>query len=92
MPRYSVIAISGAVQNIRPSLLAHHALPTELQRPDLRPLVVTSGQDDGSRVVMLPFAPERTQPLGVLKASRLADFNINTKREQETLRIDVEVG
>jgi len=85
VPCYSVTAIAGPAQDVAPSVLGLPGLPGELQRPGLRPFLLTSGYDDGSRVVMLPFTPESVQPVAVLKISRLDAFNINTEREQETL-------
>jgi len=84
-PCYSVTARAGSARNAAPSVLGHPALPEELHQPDLRPLVLTRGMDDGSRVVILPFAPGSIQPIAVLKVSRLTEFAINTEREQETL-------
>ena len=85
VPCYSMTATAGPVRDVTPSVLGHPALPEELQKPGLRSVVLTSGYDDGSRVVMLPFAPGDRHPLAVLKVSRLANFNTNTEREQETL-------
>lgn len=81
-PCFSVTAIAGTAENLAPSVLAHPALPLQLQNPKLRPLLLTSGQDDGSRVIVLPFAPGAPQPIAVLKVARLANFNTNTAREQ----------
>jgi len=50
-----------------------------------RPLVITSGQDDGSRTVVLPFEPGQPQPRAVLKFSAHAHLNANTDREQLAL-------
>jgi aminoglycoside phosphotransferase (APT) family kinase protein len=85
VPCYSVTAVAGPCRNAAPSLLEHPTLPAELKRPDLHPFVLTSGYDDGSRVVMLPFVRDGVQPLAVLKISRLSKFNSHTEREQETL-------
>jgi Phosphotransferase enzyme family len=85
VPYYSVTAVRPPTQGLVPSLLAHDALPEELREPDVRPLVLTSGQDDGSRLVMLPFGADDVQPKAVLKVARLPAFNINTEREQATL-------
>ncbi len=84
VPCYAVTAGAGAGWSA-PSVLAHPALPPELRPPGLRPVVLTSGQDDGSRVVVLPFAPGAAQPAAVLKVATLADFSANTEREQATL-------
>ena len=61
------------------------ALPPDLRQPDLRPLVMMTGGDEHSRVILLPFAPGRNRPEAVLKASRAPDFNRYTEREQVLL-------
>ena len=47
--------------------------------------MITSGQDDGSRVVLLPFESARPLPSRVVKISRLGAFEGHTEREQHTL-------
>ena len=47
--------------------------------------MLTSGQDDGSRVVLLPFGSGAAVPSHVVKVSRLASFDGHTEREQRTL-------
>jgi hypothetical protein len=47
--------------------------------------VLTPGEDDLNRVVMLPFGSDRNGPVGVLKLSRLPDRNIVTEDEQTAL-------
>ena len=47
--------------------------------------MLTSGQDDGSRVVLLPFTAESHAPEAVVKISRTERFNAHTEREQATL-------
>ena len=85
-PCYSVTAAAGADAGARPSsVLGDPSLPPRLRRDGLRPFLLTSGQDDGSRVAMLPFAPGGAAPLAVLKVSRMGEFNTNTEREQATL-------
>jgi hypothetical protein len=85
VPCLAVTAVAGSDQCSAPSVLGHPKIPMELRQPGLRPVVLTSGQDDASRVVMLPFVPSGTSPTAVLKISRLAAFNANTEREQITL-------
>jgi hypothetical protein len=84
-PCYAMTAIAGPTRDTPPSVLGHPALPPEFRRSDLRPLVLTPGKDDFNRVVMLPFAPDGNQPVGVLKLSRLPDRNILTEEEQIAL-------
>jgi hypothetical protein len=85
VPCYSVTATAGPTRDAAPSVLGRPSHLIELQRPGLLPFVLTSGYDEGSRVVMLPFARDSMQPIVVLKISRLSEFNTNTEREQETL-------
>jgi hypothetical protein len=47
--------------------------------------VLTSGQDNGSRTVVLPFRPGSRQPAAVLKVSAHAHLNANTAHEQAAL-------
>lgn len=65
--------------------LADQALPEVVRDPAIRPALFTSGQDDGSRVVLLPFLPGAREPVLVLKSARLAAFTGHTQREQQTL-------
>src|SRR5581483_8935117 len=57
----------------------------ELRQPAVRPLILTSGVDAGSRSVVLPFTSGGDRPLAVLKVSRLPQFNVTTEREHATL-------
>lgn len=56
-----------------------------LQRPGTRAVLFTTGQDEGSRVVLLPFAPGASAPAVVVKAARLPRFAGHTEQEQATL-------
>ncbi len=85
VPCYALIAIAERERE-------PHALPEGvpavlkgLGRPDLRPLVLTGGQDDLKRIVMLPFTSKGTRPVAVLKLSRLPRFNGDTVGEQAVL-------
>ncbi len=49
------------------------------------PAVFTSGQDDGSRLVLMPFTNGAAEPAAVVKLARLSGFEGHTRREQETL-------
>ncbi len=48
-------------------------------------LLLTSGQDESSRVVLFPFAANDAEPRAVIKISTRADFDALTMREQQTL-------
>ncbi len=84
-PRHAIIAVAGARGDLPPSLLAHSALPPHLRSPNACALLVTPGADDLNRVVMLPFARDGHQPLGVLKLPRRAHGNELAEQEQAVL-------
>jgi hypothetical protein len=65
--------------------LATSGLPGALGEPGIRPVLITSGQDDGSRVAVLPFREGAREPEVVIKLARLAGFVGHTEREQATL-------
>ena len=76
------------------ALRALTTLP-ELRDRGTRALLVTSGRDDGSRLVLLPFGPRASGPAAVVKIARLAEFTGHTEREQATLsalRLALEPG
>lgn len=67
----------------------------ELRYRGTRALLITSGRDDGSRLVLLPFGPRASRPAAVVKIARLAKFTGHTEREQATLsalRLALEPG
>jgi hypothetical protein len=84
-PCYAVTAIAGPAGPDAPAINGHSALSQLLAEPGARPMVVTSGQDDGSRTVVLPFGPGRRQPGAVYKVSAHARLNGHTEREQTVL-------
>ncbi|MGH7832263.1 MAG: phosphotransferase, partial [Candidatus Binatia bacterium] len=84
-PCYALTAVAGPAGDASPSLLGHPALPSELRRSDLHPLVITHGKEDFRRVTVLPFAPDSDGPLAVLKLSRLPVYNDCTENEQAIL-------
>lgn len=88
VPCYAVTATAGPPgRNQSPALLNHPHLPAWLkQQPRLHPVLLTSGQDDGSRVVMLPFTTDSREPIAALKLARLPAFNPLTNSEQNTLK------
>jgi hypothetical protein len=85
LPWYAMTATAGQRGDQRAEILRNPAYPAPLRDPALRPLLLTSGQDDGSRVIVLPFDTRTKQPLAVLKVARLQAFNINIEGEQNTL-------
>jgi hypothetical protein len=76
VPCYSVTALGSARAPGPVGVLAPAAGPVAM---------LTSGQDDGSRVVLLPFEAGASAPARVLKVARMASFEAHTEREQGTL-------
>lgn len=86
-PHYVITATAGA-PSAQPSVLAHTklaALSGEYPAPRMRPLLLTSGQDDGSRLVIFPFQRGRSLPVAAVKTATRADFNLQTEREHQSL-------
>lgn len=85
IPWYSIIARAGPFGPSKPAIFS--SLNGVIDVPgDCQPLLVTSGQDDASRAVLIPFDPRRSEPQVVVKISRLAQFNANVLNEQQSLR------
>lgn len=84
-PCYALIASRPEIDDRTPSLLGD--VPSgQLSVSDrLHPLLLTSGLDDGSRVVMLPFSEESPSPPFIVKIGRSPTVNDNVVREQHTL-------
>src|SRR6185369_11117621 len=85
VPCYSVVAVEASAAHTTPSLVA--ALPASAYGVDAAAPValVTSGQDEGSRVVLLPFRDDEP-PGAAVKVSRVPAFNGHTIREHSTLQ------
>jgi hypothetical protein len=85
VPCYSVVAVEASAADTTPSLVA--ALPASAYGVDAAAPValVTSGQDEGSRVVLLPFRDDEL-PGAAVKVSRVPAFNGHTIREHSTLQ------
>jgi aminoglycoside phosphotransferase (APT) family kinase protein len=85
--RYVVVAVAGPPEQAAPSVLGHADLPDELQRPNLQPVVLTSGApaDLHRRVILLPFETGGAEPIAVLKLWRRPEGNAATDNEQRTL-------
>jgi hypothetical protein len=84
-PCFAVTAIAGPAGSAAPAANGQPAFPHFLGALGTRPMVITSGQDDGSRTVVLPFGPGSQQPGAVFKVSAHARLNGNTEREQAVL-------
>lgn len=83
-PCYAITAVNGADTGT-PSVLGRPELRGLLPPGPLRPAVLTSGQDEGSRAVLLPFAAGAERPSAVVKLATVSGFNANTEREQAAL-------
>lgn len=83
-PCFAITAVNGADAGA-PSVLGHPQLRGLLPPGPLRPAVLTSGQDEGSRAVLLPFAAGADRPSAVVKLATVSGFNANTEREQAAL-------
>jgi hypothetical protein len=85
VPCCGVTAAAASRPFTPPSILADPSLPESLRVSGVRPVMFTSGQDDGSRLVLLPFPQGARAPALVLKRARLPEFAGHTEREQATL-------
>ncbi len=81
-PTFGITAVAPASGSTVPEL---PALPARCRAPGSQVVMLTSGQDDGSRVVLLPFGAHGAVPEAVVKISRTERFNAHTEREQATL-------
>ncbi|MFL5517386.1 MAG: phosphotransferase family protein [Gemmatimonadales bacterium] len=84
-PVFAVTATAGGKSSASVAALELPAMPEGWRAVGTRVVMLTSGQDDGSRVVLLPFSPAGTEPEAVIKISRTERFNAHTEREQATL-------
>jgi hypothetical protein len=80
-PRFAVTATAGGGPS-RPWALGEHVLSHAGSPTDLRPLLLSAGPDDRNRVVILPFAPDGREPLGVMKLVRMPSLNEHVEQEQ----------
>ena len=83
-PCFGISAAAAAAPR-PPSVLGCPEVPFRLRPSGVRLVMLTSGLDDGSRVVLLPFIAGGNAPSAVVKVSRVPAFNGNTEREQATL-------
>jgi hypothetical protein len=84
-PVFSMTATAEADSPATVAALQLPAMPVRLRESGTRVVMLTSGQDDGSRVVLLPFPAKGREPELVIKLSRTERFNAHTEREQATL-------
>ena len=85
VPAFSVTACVGAERRAAVATLHLPIMARQWRTAGTRVVMLTSGQDDGSRVVLLPFPANGTEPEAVIKVSRTERFNAHTEREQATL-------
>ncbi|MBA2452316.1 MAG: hypothetical protein H0V47_04050 [Chloroflexia bacterium] len=85
VPNFAVVATASGSSSVEPAILTHPVATKILGGSLARPLLLTNGADNGSRVIILPFTADAATPRAVLKATRLAVFNANIEREQQTL-------
>ena len=81
-PTFGITALASSSAG---TALELPALPARWRVAGSRVVMLTSGQDDGSRVVLLPFSAHGALPEAVVKISRTERFNAHTEREQATL-------
>lgn len=85
-PCICLTAVVGVEATTPASVLSDPHLRAILPTADLRPMLMTSGQDDASRVILLPFARHQTaSPAAVIKIATDPKFNGETENEQTVL-------
>ena len=84
-PTFGITAVAAPLQAGASAVMELPMLPARWRSAGSRVVMLTSGQDDGSRVVLLPFAAGGSAPEAVVKISRTERFNAHTEREQATL-------
>jgi hypothetical protein len=82
-PCFSVVGVAGSTAAV-PSVLEAHRLGKGSGIDSVA--LVTSGQDDGSRVVLLPFRAGERAPTAAVKVARLSCSNDRTCSEHATLK------
>ena len=84
-PCCAVLAVREGRFPRPPSVFAGLAVDASLRTAAAQAVLFTSGQDDGSRVVVLPLAAGTRAPALVIKTARLPGFTGHTAQEQATL-------
>jgi hypothetical protein len=84
-PCYAVTAEASPERCSPASILSNPLLPADFRKPDVRTMLVTSGQDDGSRAVLFPFSQNSKKPFAAFKTSTLPAFNCNVEREHAAM-------
>jgi len=82
-PALCLTAVAGESHEHPPAILEHPSVAAAMPKEELRPIVLTSGQDDASRVILLPFSRHGgSSPCAVVKIATDAKFNRETENEQ----------
>ena len=82
---FAVTGTAGKVRSPFPGPLAAALPDGNPTASEIRPVMLTRGSDDFTRVILLPFAPDARAPDGVLKVGRFPERNAGTESEQRVL-------
>ncbi|MBA3583878.1 MAG: phosphotransferase [Gemmatimonadetes bacterium] len=85
VPCYAVIACRTGESRNQAFLLDQARLSMDLRKAGSRPLILTGGEGEWSRVTMLPFIGDDPLPALVIKMPRVSVFNACTSHEQSVL-------
>jgi hypothetical protein len=85
VPSFSIVAVKGARAVAAVPTAVAIAAPGHAGRA-VSVALITSGQDDGSRAVLLPFEPGSDRPAAAIKAARHRIYNDRTAGEHAALR------
>jgi aminoglycoside phosphotransferase (APT) family kinase protein len=87
VPHFAVTAVAGEERPRAPSVLGVPVLPPGLDGINLHPLLLTGTHHEtlSQRAVILPFARDSTQPLAVVKVSKLPALNATLEQEQRVM-------
>jgi hypothetical protein len=83
---FGVVAVGPGVADTTPRVLTDPRLGVPVGAPGFRVALLTNGQDDASRVVLVPFTRGEIGSR-VVKLSRLPEFNRLTDQEFDTLAL-----
>lgn len=85
VPWFAITAVASPTERRQPGYLEPGQSLASSGSTNIRSLLITSGHDDGSRVVVLPFVDEREQPERVIKIARVPEMSTNIEGEQRVL-------
>lgn len=78
----ALTAIKNTHSHAEPAVIR---MVPEIRGKDVRMILLTSGQDESSRIVILPVVPRHANPTAVVKIATHPKFNEMTRVEQERL-------